>query len=161
AGRPAQMQSGAVFEFSPEGVRVHAPQPMSGAQISPVLSARCPLAIMKGDSDSASICRKEAKAVDMNRAHTSMESLSAHDEFGVAFIQFEHDVRRAFAEFSRAIDLAPGGLNESDAEWAELHWHRAVAAQQLQRNTEAYRDLSIAERSFVIAAKDTPVYRDF
>jgi TonB family protein len=160
AGRPVQMQSGALFEFSPAAVRIQAPQPMSADQISPVLSTRCPLAIMKGDPDSASICRKEARAVEMNRAHTAMESLSAHDEFGVALVQFEHDARQALAEFSRAIDLAPEGLNESDAEWAELHWHRGIAEQQLQQNTEAYNDFTAAERGFAIAATSTPGYQD-
>jgi hypothetical protein len=160
AGRPVQLQSGVFFEFSPVAVRIQAPQPMSADQISPVLSTRCPLAIIKSDADSASICKKEAGAVEMNRLHTPMESLSAHDEFGVALLQFEHDSRQALSEFSRAIELAAEGLNESDAEWAELHWHRAVAEHQLQQNTEAYSDLAAAERGLAFAAKSSPVYQD-
>jgi hypothetical protein len=159
-GRPVQMQSGALFDFSTARVRAQAPQPMSSDQISPVLSTRCPLAIMRGDRDSVSICRKEVRAVEMNHAHTTMESLSAHDEFGVALIRFDHDARQALTEFSRAIDLASQGLNESDAEWAELHWHRAAAEQQLQHNSEAYSDYTTAERCFGVAARSTPGYQD-
>jgi hypothetical protein len=160
AGRPVQMQSGALLEFSPVAVRIQAPQPMSGDQISPVLSTRCLLAISKGDPGSVPICRKEVTAVETNHAHTAMESLSAHDEFGVALIQFDHDARQALAEFNHAIDLAAEGLRESDVEWAELRWHRAFAEQQLQQNIEAYGDYTAAEQTLAIAVKSTPGYKD-
>ena len=67
----------------------------------------------------------------MNRAHTAMESLSAHDELGLALLRFESDARQALTEFNLAIELAPQGVNPSDGEWAALYWHRASAEQKL------------------------------
>ncbi|HEY7336386.1 MAG TPA: hypothetical protein VH639_15955 [Bryobacteraceae bacterium] len=88
-----------------------------------------------------------------------MESASAHDKLGLATIQFGHDARQALAEFSQAIELVGDGMSRSDGEWAELHWHRAAAEQQVGQSLEAYRDFELAEGSLAGAAKGLPAYR--
>jgi tetratricopeptide (TPR) repeat protein len=162
--RPVQMMSGVVLDFSANPLGVHVPMPMAGDQISPVLSTRCSLALVKNDVDSVTICKKESAAVDRNRSHTAMESLSAHDELGLALLRFGQDARGALAEFNRAIELSPDGLSPADGEWAQLYWHRGAAEQQTGRMREAYQDFAIAEKSFGDAAEATPAgtkgYRD-
>ncbi len=101
--------------------------------------------MLKGDAGAVAICRQEARAVDMNRNRTPMESLSAHDEFGLALLTLGHDARQACAEFDRAISLAPEALSSSDGEWGQLHWHRGEAEYKLGRTADAFRDYAVAE----------------
>jgi Gram-negative bacterial TonB protein C-terminal len=163
-GRPVQMMSGAAFDFSVAPVKVQAPMPMPAEQISPVLSTRCSLALIKKDADAATICKKESAAVEKNRIHTAMESLSAHDELGLALLQFGHDPKGALSEFTRVIELAPEGLSSSDGEWARIYWHRAAAEQQIGLTSAADLDFSTAEKSLESAAQTVQAgskgYRD-
>ncbi len=156
-GRPVEMMSGVVFDFSTTPVHVEAPKPMTADQISPVLSARCLLAIERRDPDAVLICKKESATVDANPSHTAMESLTAHDELGLAQLKLGQDASAAVTEFSRTIELAPQGLGPTDAEWAKLYWHRGRAERQAGQSREAYRDFDIAEKSLVDAADATPV----
>jgi hypothetical protein len=155
-GLPVEMMSGAVFDFSQTPVHVQAPMPMPANQISPVLSARCYLAITNKAPDIVMICAKEAAAVARNPAHTAMDALSAHDESGVALLLFDQNPRAAIEEFTRAIELAPMGLRSKDGEWAQLYWHRGAAEQRGGQVSEAYRDFSTAERSLRDAAVAVP-----
>lgn len=152
-GRPVQMMSGAAFDFSVVPVKVQAPMPMPAEQISPVLSTRCSLALIKKDVDAVTICKKESAAVEKNRLHTAMESLSARDELGLALLQLGHDPKGALSEFTRAIELAPKGLSSSDGEWAQLYWHRAAAEQQVGMTGAADQDFAAAEKSLEGAAQ--------
>jgi tetratricopeptide (TPR) repeat protein len=145
-GRPVQVMSGVVFDFSVRPVNVQAPRPMTAEQISPVLNADCSLALERGSLDAVLICEKESVAIDGNPAHSAMESLSAHDEMGLALLR-SGDAGAALTEFARAIELAPKGLRPTDGEWAKLHWHRGAAEQQTGQRREAYRDFAIAEKS--------------
>lgn len=145
-GRPVQMMSGAAFDFSVVPAKVQAPMPMPAEQISPVLSTRCTLALIKKDADAVPICKKESVAVEKNRLHTAMESLSAHDELGLALLQLGHDPKGALSEFTRAIELAPEGLSSSDGEWAQLYRHRAAAEQQVGMTGAADQDFTAAEK---------------
>ena len=115
-------------------------------QISPVLNARCSLALVKKDTDAVTICKKESAAVEKNHSHTAMESLSADDELGLALLQFGQDPKGALAEFTQAIELAPEGLSPSDGEWAQLYWHRAAAEQQVGMTSAADQDFAVAEK---------------
>jgi tetratricopeptide (TPR) repeat protein len=163
-GRPVEMMAGVVFDFSTTPVHVEAPKPMTADQVSPVLSARCPLAIERRDPDAVLICKKECATVDGNPSHTAMESLTAHDELGLAHLKLGEDAAAAVTEFSRAIELAPEGLGPTDAEWAKLYWHRGRAERQAGQSGEANRDFEIAEKSLGDAAEATPdasnVYKD-
>jgi tetratricopeptide (TPR) repeat protein len=150
-GRPVQVMSGAVFDFSVTPAIVHAPKPMTAEQISPVLSADCSLALERGSPDVVLSCKKESVAVDGNPSHRAMESLSAHDEMGLALLR-SGDARAALMEFTRAIELAPEGRGPADGEWAKLYWHRGAAEQQTGQTREAYRDFAIAEKSLGEAA---------
>jgi TonB family protein len=152
-GQPAQMQSGAVFDFSLTPVKLQTPAPMSGEQISPVLSNRCYLAMSKGDSDVVAICRKEVRSVDMNRSHTAMESLSAHDELGIALLKFAKEPQEAVKEFDQAIELATKGLTTAHGETGQLYWHRAEARRQLNQAAQAAADFALAAESFESAAR--------
>ncbi len=156
-GRPVQMMSGAAFDFSVAPVKVEAPMPMSAVQISPVLNARCSLALVKKDADAVNICKKESAAVEKNRSHTAMESASAHDEFGLALLEFGQDPKGALAEFTQAIELAPEGLSPSDGEWAQLCWHRAAAEQQIGMTRAADQDFAAAEKSLDDVARTVRV----
>jgi len=141
-----------MFDFSTSPVRIQAPTPMSADQISPVLSAGCELALVKKDPNSIGLCRKESAAVDSNRSHSAMESLSAHDELGLALMESGQDAGAATAEFNRAIDLASGTLSSADGEWGELFWHRAAAEQKSGQPGEANQDFAVAEKSLKQAA---------
>ncbi len=125
---------------------------MTAEQISPVLSARCSLALVKMDPDAVLICQKESIAVDRNHSRTAMESLSAHDELGLALLWSGRNSRAAVMEFTRAIDLGPEGLGPTDGEWAKLYWHRGAAEQQTGQTREAYQDFAVAEKSLREAA---------
>ena len=114
-----------MFDFSSTPVAAQAPSPMSAEQISPVLSNRCFLAISKAEPDGLATCRKEARSVDVNRNHTPMESLAAHQELGP---------RHAVEEFNAWIDLAHEGLDASYGEMGLLYWHRAEAQRQLNQS---------------------------
>jgi|GEM_PF-4079945 len=156
AGAPAHILSGVVFDFSATPVSSEAPSPMSAREISPVLSARCSLAIVNDDPAKVRICKKESAAVDKHRSHTDLESLTAHYEFGVALL-LEGSSQKALAELDRAIDLAPSVLKPSDGEWAQMHWHRAVAKQRLGRTEDARLDFQISEKSYAEAAELTGI----
>ena len=69
-GRPVQMMSGAAFDFSVVPVKAQAPMPMSADQISPVLNARCSLALVKKDADAVTICKKENAAASKKTVRT-------------------------------------------------------------------------------------------
>lgn len=153
SGQPVQMQSGVLFDFSSTPVATQAPSPMSAAQISPVLSNRCFLAISKADSDALTTCRKEARSVDVNRSHTPMELLSAHDELGIALLKFGRDPRQAVDEFNRSIELAHEGLSASNGEMGLLYWHRAEGQRQLNQTPQAYADYTLAAESLAAAAQ--------
>ena len=159
-GRPVQMMSGVVFDFSTNPVHAGVPKPITADQISPVLSARCLLAIEGRELDAVPICKKESVSVEGNPSHTAMESLTAHDELGLALLKLGQDASAAVTEFSRAIELAPQGLGPIDAEWAKIYWHRGRAERQAGQAGEAYRDFEIAEKSLVDAADATPVARN-
>jgi hypothetical protein len=152
-GRPAQMQSGAVFDFSSTPVKTQAPSPMSGEQISPVLSNRCYLAMSKGDSAVVATCQKEVRSVDMNPSHTAMESLSAHDELGMALLRFAEKPELAVREFNRAIELATEGITTSHGETGQLYWHRAEARRRLNQTAQASADFALAAESLEAAAR--------
>jgi tetratricopeptide (TPR) repeat protein len=147
------MQSGAVFDFSSTPVKVQAPAPMSGEQISPVLRNWCFLAMSKRNPDAVEICRKEVRSVDTNRSHTAMESLSAHDELGIALLEFADEPQKAVEEFNRAIELASEGFTASQGETGQLYWHRAEARRQLNQAAQAVADFALAAESLEAAAR--------
>jgi tetratricopeptide (TPR) repeat protein len=135
---------------------------MRADQISPVLSARCSLALVENDRDAVGICKKENAAVEKNASHTAMESFSAHDELGVALLRFGNNPVQAIKEFDQAMQLAPQGLNPSDGEWGQLYWHRATARLELKQFDEASQDFDVAEKSYSEAAASSGIasYRD-
>lgn len=160
-GQPIQMQSGSVVDFSSSPVSIKAPQPMSAEQISPVLSARCSLAISSASPETLSICRKEADKVLNNSVHTPMEALTAHYELGIALLD-SGDASNAVRELDEAIRLAPTGLTQGDGEWGRLYWHRAAAQAHLGKSDLALADLNSAAAAFSRAGEGTGLstYRD-
>src|SRR5438067_1913828 len=82
-----------------------------------------------------------------------MESLSAHDELGIALLRFGKDPHQAVDEFDRAIELAHEALTASHGEMGLLYWHRAEAQRQLNRAAQAYADFALAAESFAAAAQ--------
>ena len=153
SGKPTQILSGVLLDFSSTPVATKAPSPMSADQISPVLSNRCLLSISNADPDALATCRKEARSVDGNRGHTAMESLSAHDELGIALLRFGKDPQQAVEEFNMAIGLAHDALTASHGEMGLLYWHRAEAQRQLNHPAQAYADFALAAESLATAAQ--------
>lgn len=151
-GRPVQMHSAIVFDFATSPVTIKAPPAMSADQISPVLTARCSLAISNRTREALSICRKESERVLASPTATPMEVLSAHHELAVALLQTGKKDIDALRELDEAIKLAPQGLTDADGEWGQLYWQRALAREHLGRRRDAISDLDTAAKALSKAA---------
>lgn len=72
---------------------------------------RCGCALAGHSAETVATCKKEAHR---DRSDTSMEAFSAHDELGLALLQFANNPREALIEFEKAPAEATEGLTRSD-----------------------------------------------
>jgi hypothetical protein len=150
-GRPVQMNSAVIFVFSSGIPRVEVPKPMSAQVLSPRLQFPCSNALLRRDTDASELCKKQLDEVEKDKQSTPMERFTARDEYGLALLDNAHQPDQAMQQFTQAINVAPDGLKESDAEWAYVYWHRATAEKQMGNLVEAEQDLKTARNSMSLA----------
>jgi hypothetical protein len=151
-GQPLQVHSAVILNFSRSPVSIEMPKPMTAEQISPELHAKCLSGILNNDSLSVDLCRQQLSEVEHNGGGTPMNRLAAHDEYGLALLLFAHQPKEALEQFKLAVQFAPQGLKQTDAEWAYVYWHRARAEQLTGYIAQALEDFETAENSMHDAA---------
>jgi tetratricopeptide (TPR) repeat protein len=146
-GQPVQMGSAVIVDFSETPPAIQVPKPMTARQLALGLQFECLNALLHQDSNSLTACEQQLAAVDHDSRSTSMDRFTAHDEYGLALMNYGQDREKAVEQFTEAIHLAPQRFKSSDAEWAYAFWHRAAAEQQMRNNADADKDFSTAETS--------------
>jgi hypothetical protein len=149
-GEPVEMISAAILDFSTDPITIRASEPMTAEQLSPTL--KCLNALLHGDPAVVDMCGQQLEAIE-HSGGSALDRLTAEDEFGIALLRAGDRSREALRHFDTAIKLAPGSLTASDAEWAYLYWHRAVAERESGMNAEAEKDFATAEESMTTAAQ--------
>jgi hypothetical protein len=152
-GQPVQVGSAVIVDFSHTPPAIQLPKPMTAAQISPDFEFKCWDGIVHQEPSSVDVCRRQLEAYSSDSRSTPLDRFTAHDQYGLVLMKYAHDSQKAGDQFSQAIGLAPQGFNSSDAEWAYVYWHRAVAEQQSGNNADAERDFGVAENSLREAEK--------
>jgi hypothetical protein len=147
SGQPMEMVSAVYFDFANGVASIRVPRPMTAEQLSPKLGLPCWSALAHESPDAVDPCRKQLEAIDQGSAGSAMEVLTARDQFGLALLKKGNMSSQALDQFSQAIEMAPKCLKGSDAEWAYVHWHRAIAELQLGSGALADQDLIIATES--------------
>jgi hypothetical protein len=129
-----------------------------GPQLSPALGYPCSNALAHQTPDTVSLCKKQLDAIVKDPKSSKMERFTAYDEYGVALLNSAKKPDLALHQFTQAIDIAPNGLKSSDAEWAYVYWHRAIAESKSETGTQAEQDFAAANESLKLAeaAVDTP-----
>jgi tetratricopeptide (TPR) repeat protein len=152
-GQPVQIGSAVVVDFSKVPPMVQVPKPMTAAQLSPGFQLKCFDGMVHNEPASVGACQQQLEAVSHDSNSTALDRFTAHDQYGLVLIKYAHDAKKAFEEFSKAIELAPERLDSTDAEWAYAYWHRATAEQELGNSAEAETDFRVAENSLREAEK--------
>lgn len=158
SGQPMEMFSAVIFDFSGDHPIITIPKPMTAAQLSPALGYPCSNALAHQTPDAVSLCKKQLDAIVKDPKSSKMERFTAYDEYGVALLNSAQKPDLALQQFTQAIDTAPNGLKSSDAEWAYVYWHRAIAESKTGTGTQAKQDFAAANESLRLAgaAVDTP-----
>lgn len=152
SGAPVQITSALVFDFSTNTPEATQANTMSARQLAPSLPAKCSLALQKQDPATLQICRQTLKVVD-HADPSPMDLLSAEDEMGVALLRENGKAAEALEHINKAIALASQGLTPSDAEYADLYWHRALAEADSGNKEAAVKSYLTAEQSMNAAAQ--------
>ena len=150
-GQPVEIFSAVVFDFSGDHPSITIPKPMTAAQLSPALGYPCSNALAHQTPDAVSLCKKQLDAVVKEPKSSKMERFTAFDEFGVALLNSGQKPDLALQQFTQAIDIAPNGLKSSDAEWAYVYWHRAIAESKTGTEAPAKQDFAAANESLKLA----------
>jgi hypothetical protein len=131
---------------------------MTAPQLSPALGYPCSNALAHQTPDTVSLCKKQLDAIVKDPKSSKVERFTAYDEYGVALLNSAKKPDLALHQFTQAIDIAPNGLKSSDAEWAYVYWHRAIAESKSETGTQAEQDFAAANESLKLAeaAVDTP-----
>jgi tetratricopeptide (TPR) repeat protein len=152
-GQPVQMASAVIVDFSQTPAVVQVPKPMTAAQVSPGFQYKCFDGLAHDEPTSLGACQQQLEAISRDSQSTPLDRFTAHDQYGLVLMKYAHDAEKAADHFSKAIELATGRLNSTDAEWAYVHWHRAAAEQELGHSAEAEKDFSVAENTLREAEK--------
>jgi tetratricopeptide (TPR) repeat protein len=152
-GQPVQMGSAAIVDFSQAPAVVRVPKPMIAAQLSPGFQFKCFDGLVHDEPTSVGACQQQLETVSRDSHSTPLDRFTAHDQYGLVLMKYAHDAKKAFEQFSKAVELAPERINSTDAEWAYAYWHRATAEQELGNSAEAEKDFSVAENSLREAEK--------
>ena len=152
-GRPVQMGSAAMVDFSQSPAVVLAPKPMTAEQISPGFQFKCIDGLVHDEPASVGACQQQLEAVLRDSHSTASDRFTAHDQYGLVLMKYAHDAKNALEQFSKAIELAPERLDSSNAEWGYAFWYRAAAEQELGDSAQADKDFSVAENSLREAEK--------
>lgn len=152
-GQPVQMGSAVIVDFSQAPAVIQVPKPMTAAQLSPGFQFKCFDGMVHDEPTSVGACQQQLEAVSRDSHSTPLDRFTAHDQYGLVLMKYAHDAKKAFEQFSKAIELAPGRLDSTDAEWAYVYWHRATADRELGNSAEAEKDFSVAENSLREAEK--------
>jgi hypothetical protein len=151
SGQPMEMFSAVIFDFSGGHPSVTIPKPMTAAQLSPALGFPCSNALVHQTPDAVSLCKKQLDAIVKDSMSSKMERFTAYDEYGVALLNSAQKPDLALQQFAQAIGIAPTGLKSSDAEWAYVYWHRAIAGSKTGADTQARQDFEAANESLKLA----------
>jgi len=151
SGQPMEMFSAVIFDFSGDHPSITIPKPMTAAQLSPALGYPCSNALAHQTSDTVSLCKKQLDAIVQDPKSSKMERFTAYDEYGVALLNSAQKPDLALQQFTRATDIAPNGLKSSDAEWAYVYWHRAIAESKTGTEAQAKQDFAAANESLKLA----------
>ena len=152
-GRPVQMGSAALVDFSQSPAVVQAPKPMTAEQLSPGFQFKCIDGLIHDEPASVGACQQQLEAVLHDSHSTASDRFTVHNQYGLVLMKYPHDAKNALEQFAKAIELAPESLDSTNAEWAYAFWYRATAEQALGNSAQAEKDLSVAEDSFREAEK--------
>jgi hypothetical protein len=146
-GRPVQMGSAAVVDFSESPAVVQAPKPMTAEQFSPGFQFKCIDGLVHDEPASVEACQQQLETVSRDSRSTASDRFTVHNQYGLVLMKYPHDAKGALEQFSKAIELAPERLDSSNAEWAYAFWYRATAEQSLGNSAQADKDFIVAEDS--------------
>ncbi len=125
-------------------------------QVSPLM-IQCNQLLQKRDQQSVEVCGQEVKLVDQYPpGRRQLDILTAHDQYGIALLSYDHNPQKALEQFEKEVSLLPGALTVTDAEYGWAYWHRGVAYAQLGDYAKAEQDYSVAEDSVSQAEKHLP-----
>jgi TonB family protein len=152
-GQPVQMVSAVMVDFAQTPAAVQAAKPMTAAQVSPGFQFKCFDGLIHDEPASVGACQQQLETVSRDSHSTALDKFTAYDQCGLVLMKYARDPKKALAQFSQAIELAPERLDSTNAEWAYAFWHRAAAEQELGNAALADQDFSVAENSFREAEK--------
>jgi hypothetical protein len=152
-GQPVQVGSAVVVDFSKVPAMVQVPKPKTAVQLSPGFQFKCLDGMVHDEPASVGACQQQLEVVLHDSNSTALDRFTAHDQYGLVLMKYAHDAKKAFEQFSKAIELAPERLDSTDAEWAYAYCHRATAEQELRNSANAEKDFSVAENSLWEAEK--------
>jgi TonB family protein len=153
-GQPIEMCSAVTFDFSHSPATIGIPKPMTASELSPDFQFRCNNGLSHPDSNAVSACQIEVTATEHDSQASPMDRVAAYDEYGLALLKYGHEqTNKALAQLNKAIEAKPKAPSEPDAELAYVHWHRAIAEQQLANKPAAESDFQEAENGFQSAEK--------
>lgn len=151
--QPVQIGSAAIVDFSQTPPTVQAPKPMAAAQLSPGFQFKCANGFVREEPGSVAACQQQLESVLSDSRSTPLDRFTAHDQYGLVLMKYAHDTKGAAEQFSKAIELAPAGLDSANAEWAYAYWHRATAEQEMGNAADAKKDFDVAANSLREAEK--------
>jgi len=131
------------------------------AQIAPLL-AQCVRLWQKSATAvnlpaAVDACGRRAELLDQLSAHRdSIERLEAHDDYGLALLDFAHLPKDALAQFEIEIGLLEETRTATHREYAEAYLHRGQAHMRMEEYTQAEEDFSAAENQDALAEKEAP-----
>jgi TonB family protein len=106
---------------------------------------------------SVEACRKLVEFLDQNPDFRGpVDRIAAHDNYGLALLDFAHQPKEALAQFEAEVVLLPRKFAPLDQEYIVGIWHRGRAYAELRENALAEQDLSTAENSSVLGEKENP-----
>jgi hypothetical protein len=106
---------------------------------------------------SVEACRKLVEFLDRNPAFRGpVDRIAAHDNYGLALLDFAHQPKKALEQFEAEIGLLPKMFSANDQEYIAGICHRGRAYMALGENARAEQDLSAAENSSVLGGKEHP-----
>jgi TonB family protein len=102
-------------------------------------------------------CGRRAELLDQLSANRDkVERLEAHDDYGLALLDFAHQPKEALAQFEIELALLAKAHPATQREYAEAYLHRGQAHMRLGEYAQAEQDFSTAENRDALAEKEPP-----